>query len=386
MGSTTPTEEPATMAQPLIALLGWRDQPTDALHDYCHWLALALERRGVSLVEAEVPWAERGWVRALVALWNQSAGWRGRWVILQYTALAWSRRGFPLGMLATLWLLRLRGTRTAVVFHSAEPQPGKRPVDRLRAACQRWVMRRASRQASRIILPVPLERAAWLGERCGVAAFIPVGSNVPANARGGETGEPGKAEGGARRTVTAAVFGVTGAPSMEREVADICFAARCANRRLPAVAGLPGLRLLVLGRGSTEAGPLLEESLAGSGIELEVLGIRPAEDVARALAGADALLFVRGEVAANRGSAVAGLACGLPIVGYGVAERSFPVNRAGARLVPCGDRAALAEALAEVLSDGNLRGELREQSRRALAEYFSWERIAERYTEVLDRG
>jgi glycosyltransferase involved in cell wall biosynthesis len=370
-----------------VALLGRRDEPTDGVRDYCHWLAQALERRGLSLVQAEVQWAERGWLRALLALWKKSAEWQGRWVILQYTALGWSRRGFPLGMLPTLWLLRGRGARLAAVFHSTEPQAGSRPIERLRGACQRWVMRRASRQASRIILPVPLERAAWLGAMREKAFFIPVGANIPRDPAAADEGECSarRAPAGAR-PVTVAVFGVDRPPQTEVEVEDIAYAVRQAQQRLPAAAGSARLRLVVFGRESIEVKPLLERALVGSEVELEALGILPAEEIACALAAADALLFVRGEVAANRGSAIAGLACGLPIVGYGSPERSFPVSQAGARLVPCGDRRALAEALAEVLSNENLRRELRERSRQALEDHFCWERIAERYIEALDRG
>src|SRR5260221_9551712 len=34
-------------------------------------------------------WKERGWSAALRDLQQRAAGWRGRWVLLQYTALAW---------------------------------------------------------------------------------------------------------------------------------------------------------------------------------------------------------------------------------------------------------------------------------------------------------
>jgi len=362
------------------ALLGRRDEPTDGVRDYCRWLGQALDEQGTELAEVEVPWAQRGWGRALVGLWKPAGRWRDRWVLVQYTALGWSRCGFPLGLVAALALLRRRGARLAIVFHTPEPQPGRRATDRLREACQRWVMRRAARQAAKIILPVPLERIRWLGEARSKAAFIPIGANIPAPVASTVSPESAGKGGDDRPPATTAVFGVTGAPCMDREVADICYVARRAKQCLPR------LRLLVLGRGSTEAGPLLEGSLAGSGIDVEVLGIRPAEEVARTLAGADALLFVRGELTANRGSAIAAVACELPIVGYGAPDTSFPVDQAGARLVPCGNREALAEALAEVLSDRNLRRELRVRSRQAFAHHFCWERIAERYIEVLDRG
>jgi glycosyltransferase involved in cell wall biosynthesis len=372
-----------------VAVLGRRDEPTDGVRDYCRWLGHALEEHGIELVEAEVPWAEQGWRRALRGLWQQGSAWHGRWVLVQYTALGWSRRGFPFGLVAALALLRQRGARIAIVFHSPEPQAGSRPADRLRRACQRWVMRRVSRQAAKIVLPLPLERIAWLGAARRKAAFIPIGANIPATAaRAGASAQAGMpvppkpgdlATGGDGRPATVAVFGVTGAPHTGREVEEISWAARRAKERLPR------LRLLVLGRGSAEARLLLERALEGSGIELEVPGILPAEAIAQALAEADAFVFARGELAANRGSAIAAVACGLPIVGYGAPDASFPLSRAGVRLVPHGDREELGKALAEVLTDSGLRRELRSRSRQALADYFSWDRIAERYLEALGR-
>ncbi len=127
-------------------------------------------------------------------------------------------------------------------------------------------------------------------------------------------------------------------------------------------------------------------ALQGSGLEVSVLGVLPAEEVTRTLSRADALLFVRGQISPRRGSAIAGVACGLPIVGYGDSESSFPIDEAGVRLVPRGNREALAAALREVLTDGKLWDELHERNRNAYEEYFSWEQIAGRYVQVLENG
>ena len=64
----------------------------------------------------------------------------------------------------------------------------------------------------------------------------------------------------------------------------------------------------------------IETALAGSGVEIVVRGVLPAEEVADEFARADVLLFVRGAITLQRGSAIAGVACGLPIVGYRVGE------------------------------------------------------------------
>src|SRR5580692_4981965 len=89
--STPKAESPATkespnVSQALVALVGKRDEPTDALRDYCAWLGQALGRRSIAMETVEVLWDGKGWLRALAKLWKQSGEWRGRWVVLQYTA------------------------------------------------------------------------------------------------------------------------------------------------------------------------------------------------------------------------------------------------------------------------------------------------------------
>src|SRR5204863_9877356 len=59
-------------------------------------LAQLLHKRGYSLEISRVPWAEQGWRRALRDADKRFAEQRGGWVLVQYTALAWSRRGFSL--------------------------------------------------------------------------------------------------------------------------------------------------------------------------------------------------------------------------------------------------------------------------------------------------
>ena len=46
----------------------------------------------------------------------------------------------------------------------------------------------------------------------------------------------------------------------------------------------------------------------------------------------DVMLCVRGEMNPTRGSAIAGIVCGLPIVGDGTSEKAFPISEAGVRL------------------------------------------------------
>lgn len=355
-----------------VALLGRRDQPTDALRDYCSWLAKALARRRILLETAEVAWDLEGFPKALLRLWRESKTWSGRWILVQYTALSWSRRGLPFGALTVLWLLRRRGARCAIVFHDARGFSGNRAIDRLRRACQEWTMRRAYRIAHQSIFTTPVESIAWLPKNPLRARFIPIGANIPER----ESQQEAVCH-GTKLAKTVAVYGITGGEKIAREVRDIAHAVRHANN------GNTPLNLIILGRNSTNAEGLLRRALEGANVSLTTLGLVPAEQITPMLSSADVLLFVRGPVANTRGSAIAGIACGLPIVGYAGSETDFPITEAGVKLVPEGDHEALAVTLGRVLSDNALQRELRQRSRLAYATYFSWDQIAKQYGMVL---
>lgn len=356
----------------MIALLGRRDQPTDGVEDYCKWLGRALEHHGCVLDVVRVPWEQSGWRVALGALEADASIWRDKWVLVQYTALAWSRRGFPLRFLQVLRMLRRMGARPVVVFHDAQPYGGFRWIDRIRRACQIWVMRRAYHWADRTVLTVPLERAAWLPGRPVKATFVPVGANLlplPMDDLHEDV----------RTRKTVAVYCVTGGAAALSEVRDIGHAVKHAASKLGV------LRLAVLGRGSLEVETALRCEFEGTGIELSVAGVLPSEQVVRALALADVLLFVRGGVSSRRGSALAGVACELPVVGYRSEETASPVTEAGVVLVPWQDRDALAEALVQVLLNDDWRRQLRERSRAVQEQYLSWEAISRSFLQLLNQ-
>ncbi len=362
--------------QRIVALLGRRDAPTDAVEEYCRYVGQALEPHGLGLELVRVPWAERGWRTALQELRDRSAAWRADWVLLQYTALAWSSRGIPFGALRipkALGLPSEGGMSFGVVFHDARTFPGTRVIDALRRRCQRYVMQRLFETAGRVILTVPAEKIAWLPApvHSGKAAFIPVGANLPPVV-------PNPSQEGSQRDAPAvAVFGVTGGEMIRREASDIAHAVN------QAAAKIGRLRLVVLGRNAIEAREPLQRQLDSSRVELQVLGVLPAAEVAQVLSQADVLLFVRGHISSRRSSALAGIACGLPVVAYRGEETAAPITEAGVVLAEEGNRKGLAVALESVLRDAALRQTLRERSRLAQEKYFSWKAIAARYAEVL---
>jgi glycosyltransferase involved in cell wall biosynthesis len=361
-------------AQKWVALLGKRDLPTDGLEDYCTFLGRALGQQGVKVELARVEWFDRGWLPALWKLWRESAAWCGNWVLLQYTGLAWSRRGFPIGVLAALWILRRRDCRCAMVFHEFTRQTGgTRRIDRMRGDCQQWVIEKLYRGSTKSIFTVPLDKVEWLPQGDAKATFIPIGANLPERLE--RRGEPGAT--GQPKTVI--VFGVTGAPRTAGEVEEIAEVMKTASR------WLGKLRLVIVGRGSTEARQDIEAALAGSSVETVVRGVVPAEAVADEFARADVLLFVRGAITLQRGSAIAGVACGLPIVGYRLGESGDALDDAGIEWSPWRDREALIRALVRVLSDSARWTELHGRSVQAQRDHFSWTRIAEQFQASLSQ-
>jgi glycosyltransferase involved in cell wall biosynthesis len=360
------------MNQRCIALLGRRDEPTDAVEEYCRYLGAALRTLGFALELARVPWHERGWPVALRELRGQSASWRGAPVLIQYTALAWSRRGFPLRFLRVLQILRASGARVAVVFHDVEPYAGHRFVDRLRRRVQLRAMREALRLADVAVLTVPAEKLSWVPPGCCNAVFIPVGANLPVP---GATADPPRSVAGQPPTV--AVFGITGGKAGQFESEKITEAVRFAAKRIAK------LRLLAFGRQADDAEPFLREGLRSVAVDLQVSGVLPSEEVARMLSSSDVLLFVRGPISSHRGSAIAGIACGLPVIAYGGPETAAPITEAGVILVSPERKEELGEALVRVLSDREYRASLAERSRRAYEQYFSWKAIAARYAEAI---
>jgi glycosyltransferase involved in cell wall biosynthesis len=353
----------------VILLLGRRDEPTDGVADYCEKLRGAGLPRGLSFEIVPVHWAEKGWRNALAELREAASAWRDRWVLLQYTTLAWSRRGFPLRAPRVLDVMRQCGARPGVVFHDFFPLPGAGIVGSVREYCQLLALRQLYAGSERAIFTVPLDKVSWLPTRGEKEAFIPVGANYTESFSVNRDDSP--------ETKTVAVYSITGGDRTSIEVADIGIALkRSCNSAGP-------IRLLLFGRGSREAEPALRSELAGLDIEIKSLGLLPPAAVSRTLSGADVLLFVRGQISTRRGSAIAGIASGLPIVCYSGSETCWPITEAGISAVPLGDREALAVALETVLSDGALRALLAGRSRQAYEKYFSWAAIVERFVEEL---
>jgi glycosyltransferase involved in cell wall biosynthesis len=364
-------------AQRVIALLGRRDEPTDAVEEYCRHLGEALAAHNIQLEVRRVPWNELGWAPSLAALRLQSENCRGTWVLVQYTALAWSARGFPRRFLQVLRALRKAGAHIAVVFHDAEPFGGVRFIDRLRRMLQVRVMRKAQSLSNHSVFTVAPERLSWLDRASGKSSFIPVGANLPfpfAPQHHEDLHSP----------PAIGVFSITGGTAGDRETRDVIAAVRYAAQKLGA------LRLRVFGRHAELREKSLRDSFRDLPVELDVCGVVEESELLPPFAESDVLLFVRGTISSRRSSAIAGIACGLPVIALQGRETAAPVTEAGVILLPgnlneTALQVQLGEALVRVLSETVFRLQLVQRSRVAHEKYFSWQTIAARYAEFLHK-
>jgi glycosyltransferase involved in cell wall biosynthesis len=358
--------------QRIIALLGRPDAPTDAVEEYCRYLGEALVAEDFDLTIERVAWRESGWRRAASTLRQRAQGWRGAWVLVQYTALAWSARGFPLRFPQVLKILRAAGVRLAVAFHDIEPYAGKRGIDALRRRAQLRVMLESLRLCDTAVFTVPLERISWVRHETGKGCFIPVGANLPTS--GEANSRQGISAGG---KLSVAVFSITGGEAGRWEIDNIVEAVRFAASRVG------NLRLIVFGRNAQNAEAELTNRFRESGVELHVLGVLPPEDVVRSLSISDVLLFVRGPISTRRGSAIAGIACGLPVIAFEGPETAAPITEAGLAIFSPQRKGDLGDILLRVLEDEHYRASLAQRSLLAQRQYFSWHVIAARYAEFM---
>lgn len=315
-----------------------------------------------------VRWAENGWRRALKELEEHISSRRGEWALVQYTALAWSLHGFPVRFVSLIRCLKRAGMKVVIVFHDPEAFPGDRLRDRVRRRLQLAVMLRASCLAEKIVSTVSFDRVRWMhAESIRAKAFsVPVGSNLPVPTRHVSLSK--------REFPMIVVFGMSNPQPEAALIAGVVVRAAEVRGRL---------HLKLFGREVKLVETTLQKLLEGSQVHLEVFGILPGDQASALLSNADVQLFVRSGLSSRRGSAIAGITCGLPIVGFADDETAFPITEAGVRLVPLGDADGLFRELVSVLRDDVLRKALRNRSLDAAEKYFSWDCIALKYLSAL---
>jgi glycosyltransferase involved in cell wall biosynthesis len=363
--------EERSLTIPCIALLGRKDEPTDAVEEYCHYLSAALQDQGIRMELHRVSWQYLGWRTALQELRLHALNWRGIWVLIQYTALSWSKRGFPHRVLHVLKILKDGGARVGIVFHDVEPYPGTRLIDSVRRFDQLYTMRRAVAIADRTVFTVPPDRLSWLLAPAANSIFIPVGPNLPIpNVI--QTSFPQD------RWPTIGVFGITHGESGARETQIIVNAVQFAAERVGK------LRLSIFGRHADLREADLREGLGNLPVELLVEGVMEPGQVVEKLSGCDVLLFVRGHISSRRGSAIAGIAAGLAVIAYPGSETAAPITEAGVVLVSPNHPEDLNTALVRVLSDSSYRVDLARRSLAAYKKHLAWPAIASRFGSFLN--
>jgi glycosyltransferase involved in cell wall biosynthesis len=358
-----------------MAILGSREEPTDGVQDYCCYLRDALANEGVNLALTQVRWAEIGRKGSRQELLGAIRGKQNTFFLLQYTALSWSRRGFALPAVGILKLLKKNGARCAVVFHDPDGYAGSRAVDRFRRAIQRYAMKQLVRLSDLAIFTLPRDKISWLPAETQNFVFIPVGANLPAPERAWE----------AQRSSTVskpvvAVFSLSDKPTLTKELSQIAQAVSSAAKQVGP------LEIVVLGRNSEIGGEELRLALAGSGVDVRIVGLISADEVVRVLGASDVMLFARGPISSRRGSAIAGIACGLPVIAEQGWELASPITEAGVVLVPEElVPEGFGSALVRVLTDPAYRASLAKRSRDAQSRYFSWSVIARQYAQPMRR-
>lgn len=359
------------MMQRCVALLGRRDSPTDAVEEYCTYLASALREFGIQLELVRVEWEQYGWRVAIRELSERTDRDKDAFFLLQYTALAWSRRGFSWRVLSILRTLKKRGARCGIVFHDAESYFGQRVIDRARRRVQLFTMRRALELADLAVVTIPPEKVPWAGAAPRKPIFIPVGANLPAPETGWKLRDSRSSA-----IPSACVFSLSEGRNGEGEAELVAGAALYVSKKIGP------LRVVVIGRNSEVARAALRPRLEGSAVDLVIHGILPAEQVVNEIAACDCMLFVRGPISSRRGSALGGIACGLPVIAREGWETAEPITQAGVVLVPPDATEEFGPALLRVLTDTAYRNLLAERSRRAYAEHFSWRAIAAKFAEA----
>jgi glycosyltransferase involved in cell wall biosynthesis len=258
-----------------------------------------------------------------------------------------------------------------IVFHDVEPYPGNRLIDSIRRLSQVRTMRRALAFADLAVFTVPPENLSWLPATPPQAAFIPVGPNLPIPPTPPEHSSQGPVP-------TIGVFSITGGEAGARETQIILAAVRHASLKLGKV------RLSIFGRHAELREAELREGFRDLAVELSIDGVLEPAQVVQKLFVCDVFLFVRGTISSRRSSAIAGIACGLPVIALSGSETAPPITEAGVELIPSDQADKLNNALVRLLSDPAYRAKLAARSTASYQTHFAWPAIAARFSTLLN--
>jgi len=158
------------------------------------------------------------------------------------------------------------------------------------------------------------------------------------------------------------------------------------DRLIPALAGLPGVNLVVAGNDEENYLPVMEDLACRHGVRKRVFFVGP-------VAGDDKVLLLRRAAAMvlpsyseNFGIVVLeAMAAGCPVVVTPEVGLAETVRDAGAGIVADGDPARLGDAIGTLLADPALGARMGENGRRTVDEQFTWKAVAKRMEGVYAR-
>lgn len=287
------------------------------------------------------------------------------WILLQYMPFSYGRWGFaPTLVRDAMALKRKTGTLFGVMVHEAWVTMNTWRTC-VMGSYQRLQLRSLLLLADVLFVSTGYLRAA-LGNR---AVHLPVGSNIsPTTMSRSEARR--RLDVGDEFVVT--LFG-TGNPHRVLEHPEAAIA------RLAGVHGPRNVRVLNLGLGAPQP-------RVPPGVHVITPGGLPAQEISRHLLASDVLLLSFSDgISTRRGTLMAGLAHGIPVVGLsGVStDDVLTAHPDAVVLTPVGDPGAFADAVLELASDPQ---RLAQTGRAGTALYraeFDWPVIAERVTSVI---
>jgi hypothetical protein len=171
------------------------------------------------------------------------------------------------------------------------------------------------------IFTVPPDKLSWPPSARPRTVFIPVGPNLPIPSESpiSPTQSP---------VPTIALFSITGGAPGARKTEIIRTAVHHAAQKLGE------LRLSVFGRHAELRENALRDGLRDLPVKIVVEGVLDPAQVVQRLSASHVLLFIRGHISSRRSSAIAGIACGLPVIAFSGSETAPPLTDAGVVLVP----------------------------------------------------
>lgn len=345
---------------------------------YAGGAAGGAERRELLAGRGSLDWSPRCWPAVIAALDRL----RPDWLHIQYQTGAYTMRP---GVNLLPW--RLRGLpgrpRIAVTFHDLlEPYlfPKAGPA-------RRWVNARLARDADAVVATnsadlAALARVVAPGRPAAPPAHIPIGSNIPVAPPPGYSREGWRAGiGVATGELLVAYFGLLAA-------------SKGVDVLVEALAELDGpWRLLIVGGAATAPHDLAHAeavrarigALGLAGRVVETGHVAPAQVSGHLLAADLAALPFRDGASFRRGSLLAALAHGCPVITTTPADPADDVALgAAAILVAPGEPAALRAAIVRLRAEPAARA-ARAAAGPPLAARFSWDGIARRHEELYER-